>query len=560
MALSGKFSTNAYDGRYYTCYWNATQSIEKNQSTINWSIYAEGQNGYWYMERRLYAVLAGAVLVNKADSVQRYNGCVASGSFAVNHASDGTFNFSGSMEVAVFQSYVTCTGSANFSLNKIPRQATLNSAPDFTDEDNPKITYSNPAGSAVSSLKACISLTGAKDDVPYRDISIKGGSYTFSLTEEERNALRNGTTGTGRTLYFMIRTTIGGKNYYSNLIRKFTILNGTPLLSPSVKDVNEKTLALTGDENIFVRYYSTAYVETGAQARKGAAISKESVACEGKKINEGSGDIPSVDSATFVFSATDSRNNTVSQTIVKDLIPYTRMTCELLAENPDVEGNTVLQIEGNVYAGTFGVKENEVSAYYRYKTENGEYGEWIPAGVIGAETERYTKTVQVSGLDYTKQYTFQAMAEDLLESANSVEKTVKTIPAFDWSKNDFRFHVPVEFMKGIKEYDLDKKWEKLKTVANNTNSIITVENLEKYSEFVITVGPIANGNTLARVLASTIIPKSKLVEYTTDHPYGAHQAVYNDGSNKFQGGISYTGDSQIKIYGADNSCIELWAR
>ena len=31
---------------------------------------------------------------------------------------------------------------------------------------------------------------------------------------------------------------------------------------------------------------------------------------------------------------------------------------------------------------------------------------------------------------------------------------------------------------------LKKKWEKLKTVANNTNSIITVENFEKYSEFI----------------------------------------------------------------------------
>lgn len=107
---------------------------------------------------------------------------------------------------------------------------------------------------------------------------------------------------------------------------------------------------------------------------------------------------------------------------------------------------------------------------------------------------------------------------------------------------------------------LNKKWEKLKTVANNTNSIITVENLEKYSEFMIAVGPITNNNTLARVLASAIIPKSKLIEYTSDHPYGAHQAVYNDGSNKFQGGISYIGEYQIKIYGADSSYTEVWAR
>ena len=112
------------------------------------------------------------------------------GTITITHNADGTagnvgFQLNGSVYTNRTNSY---TGS--ISLTRIPRQANLTSAPDFNDEANPTINYSNPAGNSVSSLDACISLTGSRDDVGYRAVSKTGTSYTFNLTEAERNVLR----------------------------------------------------------------------------------------------------------------------------------------------------------------------------------------------------------------------------------------------------------------------------------------------------------------------------------------------------------------------------------
>ena len=74
----------------------------------------------------------------------------------------------------------TTTCESTVILDRIPRQADITSAPDFTDSDNPTVYYSNPAGNVVDSLKACISFTGANDDIKYRDIPKTGTSDTLS--------------------------------------------------------------------------------------------------------------------------------------------------------------------------------------------------------------------------------------------------------------------------------------------------------------------------------------------------------------------------------------------
>ena len=45
--------------------------------------------------------------------------------------------------------------------------------------------------------------------------------------------------------------------------------------------------------------------------------------------------------------------------------------------------------------------------------------------------------------DYKAKYTFQAKAIDKLITKESVERTVKAVPVFDWGEEDFNFNVPV---------------------------------------------------------------------------------------------------------------------
>lgn len=447
MALSGSFNTGSYDGRYYTLSWSATQSIANNQSTISWSISCAGGSG-WYAERTLTATLAGVTLVNKTDRVQRYAGTIASGSFNVNHNSVGAASISGSMSVAVYYSSVNCTGSGSWNLDTIPRQANLTAAPNFNDTDNPTITYSNPAGSAVTSLQACISFTGAKDDIAYRDISKTGTSYTFNLTDAERNVLRNNTTGSNsRNVTFFVRTIIGGTTFHSTLTRTFTVTGANPALTPTVEDVNDTTYALTGDRNTFIKYYSNAQASATYELKKGATLSSYYVINNGVRKETNPATFDEIENGSFTFSITDNRGNVVNQTVTKTVIEYIKVTCNIGSGAPNTDGDYVFNVFGNCFNGSFGAVSNTLAVSYRYRTSNGSYGNWIPMTVTKSGNE-YEASVSLSGLDYREQYVFQAKAEDKINTVTTPEKVIKTTPAFSWNNELFEFHVPVNFEKG----------------------------------------------------------------------------------------------------------------
>ena len=188
--------TSSYDGRYLKLtVYEESYSIANNTSTVRWTLESIGGSvnyytiynwGVWVNGQQIYGT--------QTTAWNSYNFPAATGSttgtITVAHNADGTagnvgFQLNGCVFYNQSNSY---TGS--ISLTRIPRQANLTSAPDFNDEANPTINYSNPAGNSVSSLEACISLTGARDDIGYRAVSKTGSSYTFNLTEAERNVLR----------------------------------------------------------------------------------------------------------------------------------------------------------------------------------------------------------------------------------------------------------------------------------------------------------------------------------------------------------------------------------
>lgn len=442
MALSGSVTTDYWyssggQSRGYRLDWTAIQSIANNSSVISWSLSTDGTYSSRVAERTLYVVIAGNVVVNKVDRVMRGPGVVASGSFTAYHASDGTFGFTASIEAAVYESTVNCTGSASFTLNQIPRQATIISANDITDEQNPYFTFSNPGG---FDLIAELEVNPTNTHLFSRTIG-NTGSYTFELTESERNTLRsylkNANSGTLRYLLYS-----NSSQFVSYADRTISIVNGQPTLTASVEDINPDTVALTGDSSVMIRYASNAAVSMTAAAKKGASITSRRIICGGNYLTTDSGTLEAVESGKFVFSATDSRGNTATQTLDKTLIEYVKLTCLLYANAPNADGEMSFSIGGNCYTGSFGAADNAIHTYYRYKDDISEYGEWIETEV-SASNGAYQSNVSVEGLDYTKQYTFQAKISDSLMSAESKEQTVKTVPVFDWSGTDFNFNVPI---------------------------------------------------------------------------------------------------------------------
>lgn len=334
-----------------------------------------------------------------------------------------------------------CSAQATVTLDKIPRGATIASAPDFTDEDNPIVKVSNPAGVAV---ELGVFKDGTHAIADYRTIS--GTSYTFNFTKEERDKLRqNSITSNKSQVRFYIRSVVGGQTFITYLTKTLTIRNPQPTLNPVVQDVNEATIALTGDRDTVVRRMSNMQVTVGAAAVKFATIKSVKVV-NGNKQLTGDGVIEGSDSGTFVVSVTDSRGNTTTRTIVKNVINYTLLTCYVGSNVPNALGEFQLECTGAVYDDTFGLVENSITVDYRFRERySEEWSPWTPM-LSASFNQSYTAQVDVTELDYKKTYEFQCRVTDKLATVESSIRVVVSRPIFDWSSDDFKFYVPVSLV------------------------------------------------------------------------------------------------------------------
>lgn len=450
MASSGSFNTSGYNERYLTFSWSIQeQSISGNYTTISWSLVgAGGSSGKWYNSGNYKVVIDGSIEYQSTSKITLYAGTtVASGTKTIYHNGDGNKSLSVSVSAGIY-AYTSnnASGSGSWDLTQIPRQATITSAPNFDDEENPTISYSNPAGNAVESLQACIATPdGQTVIVSYRNISKTGSSYTFSLSEYERNSLRNYCKNSNSTtVRFYVATNMAGSTYYSALNKTLTIINASPTMNPTATDTNSTTAALTGNSNNFIRYRSTASVSCNALAHKGASITSCKITNGGSTINSASGTFSEVDSGKFIFTATDSRGNTVSKTINRTCYAYVRPTVSITEARLTAEGELVFKITGSMFSGSFGASSNANWGYYKYKVQGGTFTEWVSlsANITPDTYNTYTATGTIHGLDYGKTYIIVAAIEDSFSFRSTGEKTVVSTPVYDWGEKDFRFYVP----------------------------------------------------------------------------------------------------------------------
>lgn len=259
--------------------------------------------------------------------------------------------------------------------------ARITEAPNFTDEENPTIKYLNPFGNNVNELLACISLNGTKDDIAYKQISKTGNSYTFELTEEERELLREATKSNTLTVYFYIKT-VYGETYYNSIGRTFTIINGNPIFSNfSYEDVNQNIVDnLTGDNQTIIKGYSNVRglvsVANKAIPQKQATMNKYRLSI-GEAVSEVnysdtedvSTTIEKATSNIITMYAIDSReNSTAKQITASKFIDYKPIVIKTISvtRKGNIQEETSLQFEGSIWNGNFGIKSNSInSCYYR---------------------------------------------------------------------------------------------------------------------------------------------------------------------------------------------------
>lgn len=281
------------------------------------------------------------------------------------------------------------TTTATVDIDSFDRAITPIIADNFTDEGNPSFSYSVTnsssfipskldVGSDTVTLQAAISFDGLTEDISYRSIPINGTNYTFNLTTEERNVIRQKAQDSDNVpIYYLLKTTYTNSSesmvFVSNTQRILTVVDCNPTLNPTVKDIKPETLALTGDENTFIRYESRAEFTTGATASKYATIVSQQVINGSHTVNNlSSGTIEGVDSNTFYFSVTDSRNLTTRDAIVVDLVPYVKLTAGISEADLGTDGALTFTVTGNYYNGSFGAVDNSLGLEYSLRVNNGD--------------------------------------------------------------------------------------------------------------------------------------------------------------------------------------------
>ena len=453
MALQTKtFQSDTTSNQFYLQLTLTENSTSQTNNTSSISYTLKLYSGGW--DFSLYRIGHSIKLAEKTvSSVERANAnqysigrnssiTIASGTTTISHNSDGSKNMSVAFSIDMVKDSWTpgaiSVSGKSMALTTIPRASTV-SCSTANIGSNATITINRASSSFTHTLSYTF---GSLDGTIVTKTS--NTSVAWTIPTSFYAIIPNSKSGTGT----ITCDTYNGSTKIGTKTCTFTATvnesYSRPTLSPTVVDNNSTTIALTGDNTKFIKYYSNAAVTTGAKARNSATLASQKITCGSKSISSASGTINAVESGSFKFIATDSRGYTTSRIVIKTLINYVKLTCSMNASAASTSGVAELKISGNYWDGNFGATNNTLTVQYRYKEQNGTYSDWTNSSVsIDNSNNTYSTTVTISGLNYLNAYTFQARAIDKLATVKSTEQTRKTVPVYDWGKEDFNFNVPV---------------------------------------------------------------------------------------------------------------------
>lgn len=226
----------------------------------------------------------------------------------INHAADGSLGVVGSASLSFPNWGWSGTASGSATVPTIARMATITSAPNFTNLDNPTITYSNPAGFKVNTW---LEINPTNTHLCIRENIGNGGNYTYELTDEEREALIECCTKTTATIRFGMYTyngtTLIGTHYVD---KTFTL---TEDIVPTANVTISDTEGHFDKYGKFVQGQSKLYVVIAAEGVYGSTIKSYKTMFDGKTFTDAEFTTDAIigkDELNLEIVVTDSRDRT----------------------------------------------------------------------------------------------------------------------------------------------------------------------------------------------------------------------------------------------------------
>ena len=452
MANSGVLGSGGYQGRYLEFAWAlVSQDIATNSSVIYWRGTVVGGTSSYYYHYRDYCDAFGAVLVNNNSRTQRYKGDLANGYQTVYHDVNGNFNFSAHVVAAVYSNTVNEDVTGSWSLPTIPRQATLTSMiENFTDEDDPWLTYSNPGGLGV---KAWLEVNPTGDHICERTCT--GGRLDWNLTDAERKLIRQKCTRNSQTIRVGIYTNINGQwvnpDYRD---RTITIKNPDPTWNSGLETLTVDNGELAGNTTVIKGYSKITFTGNSANAVKEATIKEYRIICGNNVIRNTENNnfiINNAASNTIVNYVEDSRGNVISkESVIPNFIDYfTPAILELTVsrEKGGIDSNAVVVCKGQFFNGNFGNVDNELSIQYFYKAQGS--GTWIQGNTeitYSASNNNFIIEAEIAGdlgangFEIENNYDFKIVISDKITTGIFKETILQSgIPQMSIHQNGVAF-------------------------------------------------------------------------------------------------------------------------
>lgn len=374
MASSGSITTNEVEGRSLTLSWIlSSQSVEKNTSTISWTLKGSGSASGYVMSGAFKAVINGVTVYTSEPRIElRNTTTVASGTATIAHNSDGTKSFSLSCEAGIYTYAVSATASGTHTLTTIPRASTI-SATNVNMGSASTITITRASSSFTHTLT--YSFGNATGTIATKTTSTSV-SWTPSLTLANQipNAVSGKCTITCKT--YSGTTEVGSKTCTMTLTVPSSVKPTITSLTASRVDGTVPT-----SWEIYVQSKSKATITiNGAAGAYGSTISSYSITGGGYSSTASSfttGFLNTSGTITFTASVTDSRgrvsaNATVTISVVAYSAPsfskYISQRCNSAGTASD-SGTYVKSTVNFSYASCSSKNTITTATYYRKTTE-----------------------------------------------------------------------------------------------------------------------------------------------------------------------------------------------
>lgn len=246
-----------------------------------------------------------------------------------------------------------------FNFPVINRYALLSAVGNFTDEGNPTITYTNPAGTElVTDLKVRITWNDGANATSYVDLDDEGGTYTFNLSAADRSAMLAACPNSNTlAVRFDLMSTMNETQYHNYKDAVMEVVNANPTPGAvTYQDTNAATVQVTGNNQKIVQLHSTLQIHTAAStAKKSATISSYSLEINGNTYTpNSSGNVTFVNpnvagTYTAKVTTTDSRGNTATASIDIEILAWTEPTAIYsLARIDNFYTASILNVDGKI--------------------------------------------------------------------------------------------------------------------------------------------------------------------------------------------------------------------